>query len=174
MRSIALVVLAACGSAPKSVDHPGLTGAPGGKIDATGLYQSCDAPLELRFPPASKLTLGHENGKSMLVGGADKMVVMAFYWHSEQETATSIDDTLGSVLTAGTFEHPAFADRFIEGATISRAAPTSLAGGHGAIVASFQAPWMVMAMVFAEKDSPRVNDVDATVGSLRLAAASCD
>jgi hypothetical protein len=172
----ALLVVAACGSAPKPIDHPGLTGAPGGKIDATGLYQSCDAPLELRFPPASKLTLGHENGKNLLAGGADKLVVMAFYWHVDHDqTAQSIDDVLGSVLDAGKFIHPPFTDRAVDGATVSRSAPLSLAGGaRGAITASYRDSWMVMAMVVADKDSPRVNDVEATIGSLRLATATCD
>jgi hypothetical protein len=177
MRFALLVVLAACGSAPKPIDHPGLTGAPGGKIDATGLYQSCDAPLELRFPPAAKLSLGEENGKHLLAGGADKLVVMAFYWHVDHEQTTqSIDDVLSSVLDAGKFVHPPFADRAVDGASVSRSAPLSLAGGGatGAITASYRAPWMVMTMVVAEKDSPRASEVDATIGTLRLAAATCD
>jgi hypothetical protein len=172
----ALLVVAACGSAPKPIDHPGLTGAPGGKIDATGLYQSCDAPLELRFPPAATLSLGEENGKHLLAGGADKLVVMAFYWHVDHEqTAQSIDQVLGSVLDAGKFTHPPFADRAVDGASVSRSASLSLAGGAtGAITASYRAPWMVMTMVVADKDSPRASEVGSTIGSLRLAAATCD
>jgi len=170
---ITLLLLAACGGAP-AVDRPALVGVAGGTMDGNGLYQSCDAPLELRFPAGSKLTLGVEKDKSALAGGADKLVALAMYWQTDKpQTPASLDALMIDALDAGKFTHVDIGDRKVDGAALARGTHTTLASGRGAMTIASQPPWLISLLVIAQSDSPRIGEVDATMSSLRLAAGHC-
>jgi len=172
---ITLLLVAACGGAPATPDRPAVIGTAGGMMDGTGLYQSCDAPLELRFPPGSKLTLGVENGKSALGGGADKLVALALYWQTEKpQTPATLDALMIEFLDAGTFTHPDIGDRVVDGAALARGTHANVATGRGAMTVASQPPWLISVLVIAQTDSPRVAEVDAMMASLRLAVGHCD
>ena len=172
---ITLLLLAACGGAPSAVDRPELIGVAGGTMDGNGLYQSCDAPLELRFPAGSKLTLGGEKGKSALAGGADKLVALVMYWQTDKpQTPASLDALMIDALDAATLTHVDVGDREVDGAALARGTHATTASVRGAMTVASRPPWVISLLVVAQSDSPRIGEVDATMSSLRLAAGHCD